>query len=97
MEYVCNVGSGDITSENFEPAWYLLEKHRFTNFHDLKAGMEHLEGEVEKRAPGTTGFIKRNLSNFIQCFDTLSDILTHNYRYIFMMFLWIINNDVKLT
>ena len=73
--FIFNSGSGDITSENFEPAWYLLEKHRFTNFTDLKAGMEHLEGEVEKRAPGTTGFIKRNLSNFIQCFDTLSDIL----------------------
>lgn len=72
-------GSGDITSENFVPAWYLLEKHRFTNFTDLKAGMEHLEGEVEKRAPGTTGFIKRNLSNFIQCFDTLSDILAYMY------------------
>ena len=74
MRYIYS-GSGDITSENFVPAWYLLEKHRFTNFEDLKAGMDHLEGEVEKRAPGTTGFIKRNLSNFIQCFDTLSDIL----------------------
>jgi len=68
------LGSGDITSENFVPAWYLLEKHRFTSFTDLKAGMEHLEEEVERRAPGTAGFIKRKLGDFIQCFDTLRDI-----------------------
>ena len=60
------------------PAWYLLEKHRFTSFTDLKAGMEHLEEEVERRAPGTAGFIKKKLGDFIQCFDTLTDIFFIN-------------------
>ena len=73
------VGSGDITSENFVPAWYLLEKHRFTSFTDLKAGMEHLEEEVERRAPGTAGFIKKKLGDFIQCFDTLTDIFVAGF------------------
>lgn len=25
-------GSGDILAENFNPAWFLLEKHRFSSF-----------------------------------------------------------------
>jgi len=42
--------------------------------------MEHLEEEVERRAPGTAGFIKKKLGDFIQCFDTLTDIFFINLR-----------------
>lgn len=30
--------SGDITSENFSPIWFLLENHHSTSFDDLQAG-----------------------------------------------------------
>lgn len=30
--------SGDITSENFSPVWFLLENHHLTTFNDLHAG-----------------------------------------------------------
>lgn len=36
VERTCNImlytGSGDILAENFNPAWFLLEKHRFSSF-----------------------------------------------------------------
>ena len=38
--------NGDLTSENFSPAWFLLEQHRATGFLDLKAGLQHLERKV---------------------------------------------------
>jgi exocyst complex component 2 len=34
--------TGDITSEKFDPAYFLLEHHHNTAFDDLKAGLEHL-------------------------------------------------------
>lgn len=30
--------SGDISSENFSPGWFLLENHHVTSFDDLQAG-----------------------------------------------------------
>jgi exocyst complex component 2 len=34
--------TGDISSERFDPAYFLLEHHHNTAFDDLKAGLEHL-------------------------------------------------------
>ena len=34
--------TGDISSEKFDPAYFLLEHHHNTAFDDLKAGLEHL-------------------------------------------------------
>jgi len=55
--------------------WYLLEKHRFTSFNDLKRGLERLESEVEKSDQAPVEFIRNNLDAFLQSYDTLSDIL----------------------
>ena len=55
--------------------WYLLEKHRFTSFHDLKLGLHRLESEVEKSDQAPVEFIRNNLDAFLQSYDTLSDIL----------------------
>ncbi len=59
---------------------YLLENHCSTTFAQLKDGLDNLTREVEqsRQAPGE--FIRDNLDSFIQCFDTLSDIL-HVYNY----------------
>ena len=39
--------SGNIGSDNFEPAYFLLDKHRSTNFEDLKAGVSYLKRKVD--------------------------------------------------
>ena len=28
----CAAGSGDLLADNFNPAWFLLERHRFSTF-----------------------------------------------------------------
>ena len=68
-------GSGDILSENFNPVWYLLEKHRFTSFPDLKLGVGRLHHEVTSSDQAPVQFMRDNLDAFLQCYDTLSDIL----------------------
>ena len=32
LYYHYAVGSGDLLAENFNPAWFLLERHRFSTF-----------------------------------------------------------------
>lgn len=61
--------------ENFDPVCHLLEKHRYTCFYDLKVGLEHLKAEVEKNDQAPIQFMRDNLDAFLQCYDTLSDIL----------------------
>jgi exocyst complex component 2 len=67
-------GTGDLTSENFIPAWYLLEYHRNTSFADLKEGLTHLRHEVAQRKRGPIAFVKRNINTFIECHDTLTAV-----------------------
>jgi len=75
LEQMFPHGSGDLLSKDFNPVWYLLEKHRFTSFHDLKLGLRRLESEVEKSDQAPVEFIRNNLDAFLQSYDTLSDIL----------------------
>lgn len=67
-------GSGNLLAQNFNPAWFLLEKHRTTSFQDLKSGLRRLEMEVEKSDQAPIKFITDNLEAFLQCYDTLSDV-----------------------
>lgn len=67
--------SGSLMDENFDPVCHLLEKHRCTCFYDLKVGLEHLKAEVEKNDQAPIQFMRDNLDAFLQCYDTLSDIL----------------------
>ena len=70
-----HIGSGNLLSKDFNPAWYLLERHRFTSFQDLKLGLQRLESEVERSDVAPVEFIRNNLDAFLQSYDTLSDIL----------------------
>ncbi len=38
--------TGDISSEKFDPAYFLLEHHHNTAFDDIKAGLEHLRKAI---------------------------------------------------
>lgn len=72
-------------ASNFNPAWYLLEKHRFTSFEELKLGLQRLESEVRRSDQAPAEYMRDNLDAFLQCYDTLSDILTcsHWPRWLF--------------
>ena len=72
------LGSGDLLSENFNPVMYLLENHCSTTFSQLKDGLDNLRKEVDQSQQAPGEFIKDNLDSFIQCFDTLSDILSYS-------------------
>ena len=62
--------------KNFHPVRHLLERHRYTNFYDLKVGLERLKREVEMNDQAPVQFMRDNLDAFLQCYDTLSDILS---------------------
>lgn len=64
-------------SENFNPVMYLLENHCGTSFSQLQQGLNTLKTEVNKSQQAPGEFIRDNLDSFIQCFDTLSDILLY--------------------
>lgn len=65
-------------SESFNPVVFLLENHCSTTYNQLKQGLENLKAEVEKSEHAPGEFIRDNLESFIQCYDTLSDILYSN-------------------
>ena len=65
-----------MTDKNFHPVRHLLEKHRYTNFDDLKMGLVRLKREVERNDQAPIQFMRDNLDAFLQCYDHLSDILT---------------------
>ncbi|XP_062520454.1 exocyst complex component 2-like [Corticium candelabrum] len=67
-------GTGELTSENFIAAWYLLEYHRNTSFSELQEGLKHLRHEVAQRKRGPIAFVKRNINTFIDCHDTLTAV-----------------------
>ncbi len=64
-----------MTDENFNPVLHLLEKHRYTSFSDLKSGLRQLKKEVKRNDQAPVQFMRDNLDAFLQCYDTLSDIL----------------------
>lgn len=53
----CN---GELGSELFSPAWFLLRHHHSTSFDDLKAGLSFLKRRVEAQKEGQISFLKVN-------------------------------------
>ncbi|XP_063699277.1 exocyst complex component 2 [Culicoides brevitarsis] len=64
-------GTGDLTQENFNPAWFLLENHLNTSFEDLKAGLLHLKRKIDSQTQGKIYFLKENSGAVIDQLDTL--------------------------
>lgn len=63
--------SGDLSQENFLPAWFLLEHHNATSFEDLKAGLSYLKRKVQSQRDGQLSFLKANTGSVIDQLDTL--------------------------
>ncbi|XP_017477844.1 PREDICTED: exocyst complex component 2 [Rhagoletis zephyria] len=66
--------SGDLSQDNFSPAWFLLENHLATSFEDLKAGLSYLKRKVESQKEGQLSFLKSNAGSVIDQLDTLMNI-----------------------
>ena len=66
--------SGDLTSNTFNPAWFLLEQHRSTGFLDLKAGLQHLERKVNNQKEGQISFLKANVGSVLEQLNTLLEL-----------------------
>lgn len=66
--------SGDITSSNFSPRWFLLENHQTTSFNDLQAGLVHLRRKVQGQKEGQLSFLKANISAVMDQIDTLVNL-----------------------
>ncbi|XP_059049390.1 exocyst complex component 2 [Achroia grisella] len=64
-------GSGNLTDENFQPGWYLLEHHSNTSYEDLKAGMVFLQRKVESQKEGHLSFLKANTGAVMDQLDRL--------------------------
>ncbi|XP_050438193.1 exocyst complex component 2 [Adelges cooleyi] len=64
-------GSGDLLSENFEPAWFLLENHHGTSFDDLRVGLSYLKRKVDSQNEGQLSFLKDNVGSVMEQLDTL--------------------------
>ncbi|XP_062584867.1 exocyst complex component 2-like isoform X2 [Saccostrea cucullata] len=63
--------SGNLSLENFSPAWYLLENHHSTSFDDLKAGLAYMKRRATQRSEGPIAFVKSNLSSTLDCLESL--------------------------
>ncbi|CAG9107285.1 unnamed protein product [Plutella xylostella] len=64
-------GSGNLSDENFEPGWYLLEHHSNTSYEDLKAGMVFLQRKVEGQKEGQLHLLKANTGAVMEQLDRL--------------------------
>ncbi|XP_071445484.1 exocyst complex component 2 isoform X2 [Hetaerina americana] len=64
-------GPGKLTSDNFIPAWFLLENHHTTSFEDLKAGLAYLRRRVEAQKEGQLSFLKANVGAVMDQLDTI--------------------------
>ena len=58
-------GNGDLHSEKFVAAWYLLELHRNTSFSDLERGLHTLRKEVDKKSIAPSNYAKENLTAYL--------------------------------
>ncbi|KAG8228948.1 hypothetical protein J437_LFUL007699 [Ladona fulva] len=65
------VSCGDLTSEHFIPAWFLLEHHHATSFEDLKAGLSFLRRRVDAQKEGQLSFLKANVGAVMDQLDTI--------------------------
>ena len=66
--------TGEIGSERFDPAYFLLEHHHATTFDDLKAGLEHLRRKVSGHNQNQLSFIKSNTNSIMDQLDTLRSV-----------------------
>uniref|UniRef100_A0A915E8Q1 Exocyst complex component 2 n=1 Tax=Ditylenchus dipsaci TaxID=166011 RepID=A0A915E8Q1_9BILA len=66
--------SGNLRMENFNPAWYLLENHKFTKLEDLRVGLRNLQICINKEEETSKNIHKANLNSLINCVDALSDL-----------------------
>ena len=66
--------SGNIGADNFEPGYFLLDRHRSTTFEDLKAGLSYLKRKVDGENESQLSFIKSNVSSIVDQLDTLRSI-----------------------
>ena len=66
--------TGDIGSERFSAAYFLLEHHHATTFDDLKAGLEHLRRKVSGHSQNQLSFIKANTNSIMDQLDTLRSV-----------------------
>lgn len=75
-------GSGDLLSENFEPAWFLLEHHHGTSFDDLRVGLSYLKRKVDSQNEGQLSFLKVSDTYLkIKCIIYFNNCLYYNvYR-----------------
>uniref|UniRef100_A0A1B6DWI3 Exocyst complex component 2 n=1 Tax=Clastoptera arizonana TaxID=38151 RepID=A0A1B6DWI3_9HEMI len=64
-------GSGDLSSDQFEPGWFLLEHHHATSFDDLRVGLSFLRRKVEGQKEGQLSFLKANVGSVMEQLDTL--------------------------
>lgn len=51
-------GSGEMTSEKFHAAWFLLQHHHATSMDDLKAGLAYLKRKVNSQKESQLSFLK---------------------------------------
>ncbi|XP_064599052.1 exocyst complex component 2-like [Liolophura sinensis] len=63
--------SGNLSLENFNAAWFLVENHYSTSFDDLKAGLAHMKRRASHRSEGPIAFVKSNLTATLDCQDSL--------------------------
>ncbi|KAI1724959.1 exocyst complex component sec5 domain-containing protein [Ditylenchus destructor] len=66
--------SGNLRMESFNPAWYLLENHKFTSLSDLRHGFKSLQMSITKEEETSKNIHKANLNSLISCVDALSSL-----------------------
>ncbi|XP_055328826.1 exocyst complex component 2-like [Paramacrobiotus metropolitanus] len=67
-------GSGNITQENFNSAWFLLENHGGATLEDLKHGLRHMQTQSKQQSEGSVVFLKGHLGSYFECIDTLDHL-----------------------
>ena len=75
-------GADLVTSENFDPALFLLNKHRKAGFLQLKAGLQNLKREADSRENGGSAIspialLKPNVLSVVECLDALSKVTAY--------------------
>ena len=60
--------------ETLPKSWFLLENHHATSFDDLKAGLAYLKRKSSQRNEGPLAFVKANLTNLMDCQNTLDNM-----------------------
>jgi len=66
--------SGSLFSEQFHPAWFLLENHHQSGYDDLRAGLSFLRRKVNAEKEGQLTFLKDYAGLVIDQLDALSEM-----------------------